>query len=179
MAEARVRHVGIVDVEFGASVTVVEPVNLYGCRIGDGCFIGPFVEIQRDVSIGARSRIQSHSFVCELVTIGMDCVVAHGVMFINDLYRTGGPARGETLRRSDFAEMAIHHLQFSRPSANVMAAALSAVDGWLEGAFRCTSIDERMSRGVVFEDLELDRWLLARGEPTHHGAPHACRLAGI
>ena len=89
------RRAGIVDVEFGSGVTVVEPVNLYGCRIGEGCFIGPFVEIQREVSIGPRTRIQSHSFVCELVTIGADCVVAHGVMFINDLYRIGGPARGD------------------------------------------------------------------------------------
>jgi acetyltransferase-like isoleucine patch superfamily enzyme len=95
MAEPRLKQAGIVDVEFGAAVTVIEPVNLYGCRIGDGCFIGPFVEIQREVSIGPRTRIQSHSFVCELVTIGADCVVAHGVMFINDLYRTGGPARGD------------------------------------------------------------------------------------
>lgn len=86
---------GIVDVCFGADVTVVEPVNLYGCTIGAGTFIGPFVEIQSGVTIGARCRIQSHSFICELVTIGDDCTVAHGVMFINDLFRTGGPARGD------------------------------------------------------------------------------------
>jgi acetyltransferase-like isoleucine patch superfamily enzyme len=73
----------------------VEPVNLYGCRIGSGAFIGPFVEIQKGVTIGARTRIQSHSFVCELVTIGEDCVVAHGVMFVNDTFATGGPARGD------------------------------------------------------------------------------------
>jgi len=85
---------GVKDVTFGSNVTVVEPVNLYGCTIGDDCFIGPFVEIQKTVSIGARTRIQSHSFICELVTIGEDCVVAHGVMFINDTYATGGPARG-------------------------------------------------------------------------------------
>lgn len=95
MAEPKLRRAGIVDVRFGRNVTVVEPANLYGCEIGDDCFIGPFVEIQKDVSIGARTRVQSHSFVCELVTIGADCVVAHGVMFINDLYRTGGPARGD------------------------------------------------------------------------------------
>jgi acetyltransferase-like isoleucine patch superfamily enzyme len=95
MADPVLKRAGIIDVSFGARVTVVEPVNLYGCAIGDGCFIGPFVEIQKDVTIGARTRIQSHSFVCELVTIGDDCVVAHGVVFINDLYRTGGPARGD------------------------------------------------------------------------------------
>jgi acetyltransferase-like isoleucine patch superfamily enzyme len=73
---------------------VVQPVNLYGCRIGAGSFIGPFVEIQRDVTVGERCRIQSHAFVCELVTMGDDCFVAHGVMFINDPFRSGGPARG-------------------------------------------------------------------------------------
>jgi acetyltransferase-like isoleucine patch superfamily enzyme len=86
---------GIKDVTFGTNVKVVQPANLYGCAIGDDCFIGPFVEIQKDVTIGPRTRIQSHSFVCELVTIGADCVVAHGVMFINDTFATGGPARGD------------------------------------------------------------------------------------
>lgn len=85
---------GIRDVVFGTGVKVVQPANLYGCQIGDDCFIGPFVEIQKDVRIGARTRIQSHSFVCELVSIGEDCFVGHGVMFINDTFATGGPARG-------------------------------------------------------------------------------------
>lgn len=83
------------DVDFGERVKVVEPANLYGCQIGDDSFVGPFVEIQKDVTIGARCKIQSHAFVCELVTIGDDCVVAHGVMFINDLFATGGPAMGD------------------------------------------------------------------------------------
>jgi acetyltransferase-like isoleucine patch superfamily enzyme len=95
MAEPTLRRAGIVDVTFGEGVTVVEPVNLYGCRIGDGTFIGPFVEIQRGAEVGRRCRIQSHSFVCDLVTMGDDVVVAHGVMFINDLFQTGGPARGD------------------------------------------------------------------------------------
>jgi acetyltransferase-like isoleucine patch superfamily enzyme len=85
----------IKDVSFGTGVKVVEPVNLYGCRIGEGCFIGPFVEIQRNVSIGSRTKVQSHSFICELVTIGDDCFIGHGVMFINDLFGTGGPAGGD------------------------------------------------------------------------------------
>jgi acetyltransferase-like isoleucine patch superfamily enzyme len=88
------RAVGIRNVSFGTNVTVVEPVNLYDCEIGDDSFIGPFVEIQKGAKIGRRCRIQSHSFVCELVTIGDDTTVAHGVVFINDRYKTGGPARG-------------------------------------------------------------------------------------
>jgi len=75
-------------------VTVVEPVNLYGCTIGEGSFIGPFVEIQKDVRIGARCKVQSHAFICELVEIGDDCFISHGAMFVNDLFQTGGPARG-------------------------------------------------------------------------------------
>ena len=83
------------DVIFGEGVRVVQPVNLYGCTIGDGSFIGPFVEIQKDVRIGDRCKVQSHTFICEGVSIGNDCFIGHGVMFINDLFQTGGPAGGD------------------------------------------------------------------------------------
>lgn len=85
----------IKDVYFGENVKVVEPINLYGCKIGNNCFVGPFVEIQKTVSIGDRTKIQSHTFICELVTIGEDCFIGHGVMFINDLFVSGGPALGD------------------------------------------------------------------------------------
>ena len=84
MSRPDVHQVGVRDVEFGARVKIVEPCNLYGCKIGDDCFVGPFTEIQKGVVIGARTRVQSHAFICELVTIGEDCFVGHGVMFIND-----------------------------------------------------------------------------------------------
>lgn len=89
------RQVAIRDVTLGENVTIVEPVNLYGCILGDGCFVGPFVEIQRGVRIGARTKVQSHAFVCELVAIGDDCFIGHGVMFINDVFASGAPARGD------------------------------------------------------------------------------------
>jgi acetyltransferase-like isoleucine patch superfamily enzyme len=95
MNEAQLRSAGIVDVDFGRNVIVVQPVNLYGCQIGDNSFIGPFVEIQKGVEIGKRCRIQSHAFICELVAIGDDCFISHGAMFINDLFETGGPAGGD------------------------------------------------------------------------------------
>jgi acetyltransferase-like isoleucine patch superfamily enzyme len=91
----RILKSGIVDVTFGENVTVIEPVNLYGCKIGDNVFVGPFVEIQRSVTVGKRTKVQSHAFVCELVDIGDDCFIGHGVMFINDVFSTGGPARGD------------------------------------------------------------------------------------
>ncbi len=95
MNQLRVKEAGIVNVTFGEDVTVVNPVNLYGCDIGNKAFIGPFVEIQKDVTIGAGTKVQSHSFICELVEIGKDCFVGHGVMFINDRFAKGGPARGD------------------------------------------------------------------------------------
>lgn len=100
MTKLALKQAGIVDVSFGENVTVVQPVNLYGCAIGDTSFIGPFVEIQKGARIGQRCRIQSHSFICELVTIGDDCFISHGVMFINDLFATGGPAAKHELWRS-------------------------------------------------------------------------------
>jgi acetyltransferase-like isoleucine patch superfamily enzyme len=87
--------VQIKDVSFGENVKVVEPVNIYGCTIGDNCFVGPFVEIQRQVTIGKGTKVQSHAFICELVKIGEDCFIGHGVMFINDSFSSGGPARGD------------------------------------------------------------------------------------
>lgn len=84
--------IGIRDVVFGANVKVVEPCNLYECAIGEDSFVGPFTEIQKGVVIGKRCKIQSHSLICELVTIGDDCFIGHGVMFVNDLFSNGGPS---------------------------------------------------------------------------------------
>jgi len=83
------------DVHFGRNVTVINPVNLYECKISDNAFIGPFVEIQKGVIIGSNTKIQSHSFICEKVTIGENSFVGHGVMFINDRFSSGGPAGGD------------------------------------------------------------------------------------
>ena len=96
--QPRIRTAAIRSVEFGADVTVVEPVNLYECEIGDNSFVGPFVEIQKGVIIGSNCRIQSHAFICELVTIGDNCFISHGAMFINDLFATGGPAGGDSTK---------------------------------------------------------------------------------
>ncbi len=83
------------DVKFGENVKIVEPVNIYEAELGDNCFIGPFVEIQKGVTIGDNTKIQSHVFICELVSIGKNCFVSHGAMFINDTFASGGPAGGD------------------------------------------------------------------------------------
>ncbi len=85
----------IKNVKAHESVKIVMPSNIYGCELAENVFVGPFVEIQKGVKIGARTKVQSHAFVCELVEIGEDCFVGHGVMFVNDLFADGGPAGGD------------------------------------------------------------------------------------
>jgi acetyltransferase-like isoleucine patch superfamily enzyme len=85
MNKPEIKKVAIRDVKFGINVVIVEPVNLYECEIGDNCFIGPFVEIQKNTTVGKNCRIQSHAFICELVSIGNDCFISHGVKFINNV----------------------------------------------------------------------------------------------
>ncbi len=94
MIPSNIKRAAITNVTAGKNVTIVEPANLYDCTLGDDVFIGPFVEIQKGVTIGSRSKVQSHSFICELVDIGSDCFIGHGVMFTNDPFSIGGPARG-------------------------------------------------------------------------------------
>jgi len=83
------------DCIIGVQTKIMEPVNLYECTLGESCFVGPFVEIQKGVVIGSFTKIQSHSFVCELVSIGEQCFIGHGVMFVNDLFNDGAPANGD------------------------------------------------------------------------------------
>jgi len=95
MSEPTIYKSQIRNVNFGENVKVVEPVNMYDVTIGNNCFIGPFVEIQKGVEIGDNTKIQSHSFICEMVTIGKNCFISHGAMFINDTFSDGGPAGGD------------------------------------------------------------------------------------
>ena len=83
-----VKKISIREVKFGKNCTIIEPSNLYECELGDNVFVGPFVEITKGVKIGNNTRISSHSFLCELVEIGNDCFISHGVMFTNDLFKS-------------------------------------------------------------------------------------------
>ena len=77
------------DVSIGKNCTIIEPSNLYECKLGNNVFIGPFVEITKGVTIGNNTKISSHSFICELVSIGKNCFIGHGVCFTNDLFKNG------------------------------------------------------------------------------------------
>jgi acetyltransferase-like isoleucine patch superfamily enzyme len=90
------------DVLLGEGVFVGPFTNLYGCLIGDGTRIGPYVEIQRDVTIGERCKIQSHTFVCSGVEIGDEVFVGHGVMFVNDKFPAATTAEGELQSEADW-----------------------------------------------------------------------------
>jgi acetyltransferase-like isoleucine patch superfamily enzyme len=95
MPAFKLKKVSVRKVKTGKNVVIMQPSNLYECKLGDDCFVGPFTEIQKGVVIGNNCRIQSHSFICELVTIGNDCFIGHGVMFINDTFSDGKPAAGD------------------------------------------------------------------------------------
>ena len=95
------------DVEFGEGVVVQAFTNLYGCRIGDNTRVGTFVEIQRGASIGANCKIQSHTFICDGVTIEDDVFVGHGVMFVNDKYPRATTEDGRLQTEQDWTLLEI------------------------------------------------------------------------
>jgi len=90
------------DVRLGRDVVLNDFINLYGCTIDDGTRIGPFVEVQKNAFIGKRCKIQSHTFICEGVTIGDEVFVGHGVMFINDKYPRATSDSGELQTEEDW-----------------------------------------------------------------------------
>jgi UDP-2-acetamido-3-amino-2,3-dideoxy-glucuronate N-acetyltransferase len=101
-------HRVIDDVDFGDGVVVQAFVNLYGCRLGSGSHVGPFVEIQRAVVIGERCRIQSHTFICSGVEIDDEVFVGHGVMFVNDKRPRATTPDGERQTERDWELLPTH-----------------------------------------------------------------------
>jgi UDP-2-acetamido-3-amino-2,3-dideoxy-glucuronate N-acetyltransferase len=93
------------DVRLGEGVLIQQPdlVNLYGCRVGNGTRVGPFVEIQKDVEVGTNCKISSHSFLCSGVVIEDFVFIGHGVMFINDVYPSAVNADGSLQSADDWA----------------------------------------------------------------------------
>jgi UDP-2-acetamido-3-amino-2,3-dideoxy-glucuronate N-acetyltransferase len=123
------------DVDFGEGVLVYSFTNLYGCRIGDGTRIGTFVEVQRGATIGARCKIQSHTFVCDGVEIGDEVFVGHGVMFVNDK-RPRATAEGGELQTEDDWELlrTIVERRASIGSGAVILGGVRIGEGALVGA---------------------------------------------
>ncbi len=123
------------DVTLGEDVWIHDLVNLYGCSIGDGSRIGPFVEIQRTASIGKRCKISSHSFICEGVTIDDECFVGHHVVFVNDRYPAAVTADGELQGPDDWELVETHvHRRASIGSGAVILCGVTIGEGALVGA---------------------------------------------
>ena len=93
------------NVKLGANVIIPQPdlVNLYGCTIGDDSKVGAFVEIQKNVFIGKRCKVSSHSFLCEGVVLEDEVFIGHGVMFTNDKYPRATTANGQLQSEADWA----------------------------------------------------------------------------
>lgn len=123
-----IRQVDTRNVTCGENVVIYEPANLYDCTLGDNVFIGPFVEIQGNTRIGANSKIQSHTFICEYVTVGRDCFIGHGVMFANDMFREGKP----NADRESWGRMTIGNNVSIGSGATILA--VSICDGVVIGA---------------------------------------------
>jgi UDP-2-acetamido-3-amino-2,3-dideoxy-glucuronate N-acetyltransferase len=125
----------ISDVDFGEGVVVQAFTNLYGCSIGDGTRIGPFVEIQRGAVVGARCKISSHTFVCDGVEIGDEVFVGHGVVFVNDKRPRATTEEGHLQTEEDWTLLpTVVERRASLGSGAVVLGGLRIGEGALVGA---------------------------------------------
>jgi UDP-2-acetamido-3-amino-2,3-dideoxy-glucuronate N-acetyltransferase len=138
------------DVEFGEEVVVQSFTNLYGCRLGDGTRVGPFVEIQRGVVIGARCKIQSHTFICDGVEIHDEAFIGHGVMFINDKFPRSTTETGELQTEEDWElQRTVVGRRASLGSGAVVLGGVRIGDGALVGAGAVVTRDVEPGETVV------------------------------
>ena len=125
------------DVHLAADTRIAYPelVNLYGCSVGEGTRISPFVEIQKNAVIGARCKISSHTFICEGVTIEDDCFIGHHVCFINDRYPRATGASGQLQTEADWQVVPIRVCRgASIGSGAVVMCGVTIGEGALVGA---------------------------------------------
>jgi UDP-2-acetamido-3-amino-2,3-dideoxy-glucuronate N-acetyltransferase len=156
-------------VSLGAGVVIHQPelVNLYDCSIGPGSRIGAFVEVQKNVSIGANCKISSHSFICEGVTIEDGVFIGHGVMFINDLYPRATNDDGELQGSDDWAVVpTVVRTNASIGSNATILAGLTIGEGALVGAGAVVTHD--VPAGAVVAGVPARVLPSAGSLPTQH-----------
>ena len=140
----------ITDVEFGDDVVVFPFTNLYGCRIGSGTRVGPFVEIQQGVVIGRKCKIQSHAFVCDGVEIGDEVFVSHGVVFVNDKVPRATTEGGELQTEEDWELLrTVVERRASLGSGAVILGGVTIGEGALVGAGAVVTKDVAPGTTVV------------------------------
>jgi UDP-2-acetamido-3-amino-2,3-dideoxy-glucuronate N-acetyltransferase len=123
------------DVTFGDGVIVQSFVNLYGCSVGDGTRIGPFVEIQAGSAVEANCKIQSHAFICSGVRIGDEVFVGHGVLFVNDKLPRATDSHGSLQTDADWELLeTVVERRASLGSGSVILGGLTIGAGAIVGA---------------------------------------------
>ena len=138
------------DVSFGRGVVVHPFTNLYGCSVGDETRIGPFVEIQRGAVIGARCKVQSHTFICDGVEIGDEVFVGHGVIFINDKTPQATSQSGELQTEADWTLLrTVVGRRASLGSGAVILGGLRIGEGAVVGAGAVVTRDVGAGETVV------------------------------
>ena len=126
-----------VDVTIGKNAFIPHEnlVNLFGCKIGNNCLIGAFVEIQEGVVVGDRTRVQSHTFICEGVSIGNDVFIGHGVVFTNDRHPKASNIDLSRVTKDDWIlEKTIIHDRVSIGSGAVLLPGIEVGIGAVIGA---------------------------------------------
>jgi acetyltransferase-like isoleucine patch superfamily enzyme len=162
------------DVTFGDRVTVFSFANLYGCAIGDDTRIGPFVEVQRGAVIGARCKIQSHTFVCDGVTIEDEVFVGHGVMFVNDKVPRATSPAGTLQTEADWVLLrTVVERGVSIGSGAVVLGGVRIGAGALVGAGAVVTRD--VGRGAVVAGVPARVRPRADDRPVLQGVPEADR----
>lgn len=153
------------DVEFGERVVVFSFVNLYGCRIGEESRIGPFVEIQRDVVVGARCKVSSHSFLCTGVLLEDEVFVGHNVVFTNDRYPRATTDEGALQTEDDWTlERTVVRRRASIGSGAVVLAGIEIGEGATVGAGAVVTRDVEPGTVVAGNPARL---LAAAGDPPN------------
>ena len=114
------------NVKLGKDVKIFNFVNLYGCSIDDFTKIGSFVEIQKNVTIGKRCKISSHTFICEGVHIEDNVFIGHNVTFINDKYPHSVNDTGELQTEEDSVS----------ENSPILSAFFCAINSWRSDSFR-------------------------------------------
>jgi len=130
------------DVRLGRDVRIYSFVNLYGCEIGDETTIGTFVEIQKNVKVGRRCKVSSHTFICEGVIIEDECFIGHHVVFINDRFPAAVTASGALKTAADWTVVPTRVCtRASIGSGAVLMAGITVGEGALVGAGSVVTAD--------------------------------------
>jgi acetyltransferase-like isoleucine patch superfamily enzyme len=148
------------DVKLGTGVRLHAFVNLYGCEIGDHTSVGTFVEIQRRVKVGARCKIQSHTFICEGVTIEDEVFIGHNVNFINDLFPRAVNSRGEPQTHADWKlEPTLVRRRASVGTGAILLGGITVGEGAVVGAGSVVTKDVPDRAVVVGNPASVLRYL--------------------